>query len=238
MLKLFSKSEINEAKSKDRHREVEEGVKLARKVDDLRALLASEEANLAKFRNETLSAISVELQEQQSKVDVLKNEVSDLTGKRNVLLEPLDAAWEAVKLSWRESGEREAELNLLQTTLSHREADVVVREAQIDSRTKGNIDTHEQALLTVQQASEALQRLSETQEKLTRYDEHLEERENDLSAKEANLSARIQKRENSLKEKEELLLEREEVVNSREKQIRDRERTHERNVNRLKGDKL
>ena len=57
MIKLLSKSEIDKAKNADKAKEIAEGLKISRKVDSLRELMADEEKALEKFRSESLFAI-------------------------------------------------------------------------------------------------------------------------------------------------------------------------------------
>ncbi len=91
------KREIDRAKAADRKREVDEGVKLATRVDNLRGLAAQEEANLEKFRVEKLAAIAVETSAAETKRDLVLGEVEVLEERKKEAQVPLDAAWEVLR---------------------------------------------------------------------------------------------------------------------------------------------
>lgn len=77
-MKLLQKSDIARAKSIERTKEIEEGLKLSRRVDGLRELSAKEEAALEKFRIESLSALMQEIKETTEKKDFLFSEIQSL----------------------------------------------------------------------------------------------------------------------------------------------------------------
>lgn len=61
-MKLLSQTEVNKLKGNERKQLIDEGVKLAKKVDLLRETSAKEEANLAKFRTESLRTLREEIE--------------------------------------------------------------------------------------------------------------------------------------------------------------------------------
>ncbi len=89
MLKLLTREQITNAKVTDQLREIQEGKKLAERVDRLRGLQAIEEASLDKFRTETLSRIHEETTEALKKRDFLFGEVRELEERRKAALAPL-----------------------------------------------------------------------------------------------------------------------------------------------------
>ncbi len=95
-MKLLSKSEISKAAAVDRQREIEEGLKLAKRVDSLREVAAEEDASLEKFRTETLARISKEISEETTKRDVLVVEVVDLEERKRLSLIPITEKWDEV----------------------------------------------------------------------------------------------------------------------------------------------
>lgn len=76
--KLLPKQEFAQLKSEERKREIDEGIKLAEKVDLLRETAAQEGANLAKFRIESLKVIKEEIDKLISEKDILKKEIAEL----------------------------------------------------------------------------------------------------------------------------------------------------------------
>ena len=81
-MKLLPKSDIAKAKSVDKQREIDEGMKLAKRVDSLREVAAAEEASLKKFRSETLGAINTEITANATKRDELTQEVQSLEERK------------------------------------------------------------------------------------------------------------------------------------------------------------
>lgn len=56
---------------------VSEGMKLARRVDELRATLEKEEASLKKFREESVSIVVSEIRKLQDERNSLKEKIKD-----------------------------------------------------------------------------------------------------------------------------------------------------------------
>lgn len=99
-MRLLSKNEIVLKKGDERKLEIEEGAKLARKIDVLRETVAKEEANLTKFRDASLRNIRIELDKLAQDKAFLIEEVQSLKAQRHELLAPLDSTlateWERV----------------------------------------------------------------------------------------------------------------------------------------------
>ncbi len=102
-MKLLSKSEITLHKGRERQEQINEGVKVAKRIDNLRETAASEEVALEKFRKESISAINQEIVLKEKEKNELLKEVSDLEDRKAQALLPLDDAW-------REVHEKESEL--------------------------------------------------------------------------------------------------------------------------------
>lgn len=80
-IRLLKKDEIAKARSVDRAAEIAEGLKISHRVDSLRELMANEESALAKFRNESISAITKEINELIQKKDRAYEELAALEGQ-------------------------------------------------------------------------------------------------------------------------------------------------------------
>ena len=98
-MKLLSKTDIVTTKAKERLNEVQEGLKIAKKVDALREAAATEEVSLEKFRSETLKKVNEEINVAISERDALKEEVRILENDKREALKPLDAAWQEVNVA-------------------------------------------------------------------------------------------------------------------------------------------
>lgn len=128
-MKLLDKSVIQKEKSNERRVEIEEGMKIAKKVDSLRELVAKEQENARKFREETIQKVTAEVAEILRKKDEILKEVSELEEKRKKLLIPLDAEWDKV---------RQAEManTMIASHISEREGIIEQNEKQISKRKK------------------------------------------------------------------------------------------------------
>lgn len=90
MIKLLSKSDIDAHKATDKKREVDEGLKLARRVDSLREIQAAEEKSLRDFKVKTLAAIHAETSEASTKLDTVKQELAAALIAKAEALKPID----------------------------------------------------------------------------------------------------------------------------------------------------
>jgi len=114
-IKLLSKQEINQKQALQRHAEIEEGRKLAKRVDNLRELAVQEEASLASFRANTLKSINQEIKKASKEHEAILNEVKTLRGELETGFSELEKAKNEVKL---------------------KEQDLVSRENQVEERIK------------------------------------------------------------------------------------------------------
>lgn len=88
-MKLLEKKQIDAIKARESQRSVEEGLKIARKVDSLRETRAEEEASLEKYRRETLAEIHKQITYNVTTRDALYNEVVRLEKRREDALKPI-----------------------------------------------------------------------------------------------------------------------------------------------------
>ncbi len=112
-IKLLSKQEINQRQALQRHSEIEEGRKLAKRVDNLRELAVEEEASLASFRANTLKAINADIKKATTEHEVILNQVKELRGELETGFSELKKAERVLKL---------------------KEEDLVLRENQVEKR--------------------------------------------------------------------------------------------------------
>lgn len=89
-MRLLDKSAVQSHKAREQRQTIEEGVKLAQRIDNLREVAAQEEAALTKFRSETIAKIHEEIKAESAKKEHLTKEVRDLEKRRQNALEPLD----------------------------------------------------------------------------------------------------------------------------------------------------
>ncbi len=144
-MKLLAKSEIAKAKSVDRQREVDEGMKLAKRVDALRETAVQEEASLEKYRSQTIGRIQEEVVAEAAKRDALRDEVRVLAERREGLLVPLTAEWDKIAAEKSEILESKAILIGMQSGLKQLDEDVSYRQEEVAKREKAASYTHDDA---------------------------------------------------------------------------------------------
>lgn len=150
-MKLLDKQTIVTLKSGERKKEIEEGVKLARKVDLLRETSAKEEINLSKFRIEALKKVQSDIDVLINEKNVLQSIVATLQLERKALLIPLDKEWDRVKKEKIEIEERERvvekvneKLKIKEIELSNKSTRLQIEESRIiDLKTQGILKLNE-----------------------------------------------------------------------------------------------
>lgn len=84
-MKLLPRQEIAALKSIERKKEIDEGAKLAQKIDVLRETAAKEESTLATFREKTLGLIREDIMQLSQERNVLRIEVDLLRKEKQEL---------------------------------------------------------------------------------------------------------------------------------------------------------
>lgn len=202
-MKLLPKSEIFRQKAAERRREVEEGAKLARRVDNLREVAAQEDASLQAWRKKTLKTIQDDILQATQDRDAIKAEVEHLKSVREEAKKPLDAELERVAEAQKELAEREERVNEAETTLAKHRKRITLTEQQAN------------ALLTRAQTKEGLA------------DVRLREADRDAKDAERTLTSARKAKEDAmeLKDKTEKLAHSRDIFNSaRERDIAVREK--------------
>lgn len=95
-MKLLTKQNVSDLKAVERKREIDEGAKLASKVDKLRELSSAEQARLSKFQQDTLSQIKKEIDLEIERKEVLKRENAELEKEGNALRRKIAHALEEI----------------------------------------------------------------------------------------------------------------------------------------------
>lgn len=94
MQRLLPKQEVERRRRDEERQRMDEGLRVAERVDTLRETLASEEAAFERYRVESLKEIQEEIGTARSKRDELLSEVVRLRIEQKALSEPLEALWE------------------------------------------------------------------------------------------------------------------------------------------------
>lgn len=204
-VRLLSKSDLAKAKTDAQRASVDEGVKIARRVDRLREVAAEEEASLERFRKERLKQIHEETSEAIKERDGLRSEVAELKKRREDLLRPIDKerrdaedAIEALKekevvLARREAIVEESERR---TEEASRQADAILegahrKDAASDERLQNAERANREAETVIDNArkmeSEVLRIKSELELEFVRRDMELAARERDCEMREQSV---------------------------------------------------
>lgn len=205
-MRLLKKSEVSIAKAAEKKREIDEGLKLARRIDGLRETWAEEDAAFQKFRSETIAKIHDDITKEQEKLGPLKKEVKELEESKAEALKPLTEEKAALKreraeldrqreeADERESllrdKERKAELALKRATATVTRAEL--RENDADSRLQHAAQQDEQATLANARAqkvkADADERYRKVNQELLHRDMMASERERSVTLREESLA--------------------------------------------------
>ncbi len=232
-MRLLPKNEIARQKSFERKSEVDEGAKLARRVDNLRETAANEEASLAKFRVETLKRVKIDVDSLLAKKTGLEVEVREAEKKLKELKKPLDAEWD--RLGKRENelalGKKEVKGQLLaikgrEEKTSQHEKRLAVEERKLENE-RARIATDET------KASALLDKAKESSikadKRLVEIDVRVKAKTKELLSREAELAAK----ERALDLQRESQAARKKLLDDQERFINDKYATLERTINRI-----
>lgn len=207
-MKLLPKSEVEKARATDKKREIDEGMKLAQRIDNLRETAALEEGELEKFRKETIKTIHEDITTESQRLDELKKKVSDLETRRQEALKPIFEEQERLEQARKEHEETKLTLESKEKTVSEREnaagdierrAADLLRKAELswsrsDARVLESQELQNKAKLAIESAEIsnqlALASRREVEVQLLHREEIVTMRENSATIKETDLTSR------------------------------------------------
>lgn len=199
-MKLLSKADVQKKLTDDRKREIDEGAKLARKVDTLRKVSSEEEVNLRKFREETLKSIQSEITSKIGEKEILLNEIQTLSNEisckkeeRIRLSQPVDLQEE-----WKKVSLEEKRIDNIKRELSDRETALITRELRL-----AGFNEREEKLFA--REKEAQSYLTEAQLSYRKS----EDIRSEIETRKKNLDSDIQRKERELQDKDQVLVNRE-----------------------------
>lgn len=233
-MKLLPKSEIIKKQNDARKMQIDEGQRIARKIDILRETLANEELSLEKFRKETVTLIHKEVSEERAILNSLKKEIEDLSIIKKELQKPLDEEWEKVKeamieiekhkeainVSWNDILKREQEIK----ETSKKTAQTLANTLRLEERTKDELtEAHSKNI-------EAEKALKLSKEKLAKTEVYIETTESEIRDREKELASR----EKDCTIRETKLLKQQSELEKGWKLLNDRKESFDRTIKRLK----
>lgn len=236
MLKLLSKREVDEAKTREDKRKIDEGIKIARKVDSLRELHADTESSYHSYRTNALSQIQSEIDAKIVEREELESGNKVLRVERNRLETPVDLtdAWNEVQEAQESIDRVRDDQDARSEILAKREEKLAATEESISVRQE-RINTNEnetnRLLLKAAQDSKAAQDAKDDAERSRIAAFHDKQQQDDLLASREGL---IKSRESDLAAQEERNR-KDKEDNSRERRfLADQRKTLERALARLK----
>lgn len=96
-MRLQDKRHVAADTATQRKKDIDEGMKIASKVDILRETLVTEEGKLRRFREETIRSVQTEIDDYIRQKDKFAEEIYVLEQKKDEARIPLDAEWETVR---------------------------------------------------------------------------------------------------------------------------------------------
>lgn len=96
-MKLNNPIQVRNSLNDQKRIDIDLGIKLANRVDDVRKNLNEEEIKYQKFHDETIKQIQLDIDNKIKEKDILESEISSLAKEKEKLLEPLDREWEKLK---------------------------------------------------------------------------------------------------------------------------------------------
>ncbi len=233
-IKLLSKQEINQRQANQKRVEVDQGRKLANRVDTLRELAAQEEVSLASFRAKTLKAINAETEQAAKERGEMLAQVKTLREEIQIGLKPIEKAEIALKAKLNDIKEREDQIKQRTKLIKVKEDDIKndfqkinaiqLRLTYIQNRLEEMyLDAEDQ----LNRAEIIFENAELKKRELDLWEKNLRE---ELFAKDINVASR----ERDITIKEERVQKQHEALNERELQLIDREQTLEREFKRLK----
>lgn len=224
-MRLLPKSEIDKRKADLRQREIDEGLKLTRRVDSLRELHAEEEQKLEKFRVQTVKAIQNEITAQEAIRETLNREIAVLAKQREELLIPIDIKWKELDSKEISLVKRESAVLQRENSVKHREKDIAITERRLYSMEKNTQDLENQAQSklndAIMKATEAGEMMEEARIAKRQSDIY----KNDALATITEEHRKLDLRTTALEIKEKEYLEKAEELRVAKIQLQDREQT-------------
>ena len=231
-MKLLPKSVVDASKAKELKRDIDEGLKLARRIDSLREIQAAEEKALTDFRRKTLSAFNADITTANQELDIVKRELKEAKEATAEARKPLD--------------EEREKLNQLRTTLELEKGELGKRSENIANLEKLTLEDSkfaednvaasklalEQARDTFRDASLKNEQANKIVEEAVALQAKTIESEKISLEEQASRNLAIENRERALKAYATQQSIRETELNNREVRLVDREQTLIRNIKR------
>lgn len=236
MQRLLPKQEINRLRKEEERQRMEEGMRIANRVDSLREIASTEEQAFEQYRTTSLTGIQAEIDAKKEENERLATANKALQEERTRLEAPID-----LQKAWKEVNERGESNEIISDSILSREVEVLKRENDVEEAKK-ELSWKERDVAT----SEAAARTNLTQAEEQRNEAEIANKEAQsiflqMQEQQRRENEQHDSRKNDLKEREEALLLREEeleretlVINSEKILLADRRATLERGFAELR----
>lgn len=191
-MQLLKKSEVQAAKNLDRKREIDEGVKLAKRVDALRQAASTEEASLKHTRDAALAELHRDVAELVAQKTTLRGEIPVLQAQKAEALRPLDEEWHRLREFEASLAERDEETRAVEASNDTRAHILDLQDTNIALEKERTLNDRERSKKLLEEAFRDSERAKEIKAEAV------------ASAKESDAQVRI--REKALKIREGALL--------------------------------
>ena len=226
-MRLLRKSEVLKEKASERKAEIDVGLAIAKRIDNLRDMNSKEESILSKWRTETAKIVQKDVDALIIKKEALEYEVGVLERQMNDLNRPFDEEWELVKMKrlsdldtkLEDVETREKELVKGEHLYSFRENELKQIEERVRDEAKRSEDMLIKATLEKQESHDII-----VQAKLdeARINSEIDARTNEYRKKEAEWIIKekdLSMREEALRRSVKELVRREKFINDKYKTL-------------------
>ncbi len=232
-MRLQSKKKIDLDRANEARKQIDEGVKIAQKVDILRETLANLERQYATFIPNIQAELEKATIELKTQKNGLENEIVKLKQERAELRKPLDHEWAVLAEDVATLHTEKEQFKLQQYELSEKEKGNQEREKQI-AQAEISLRSREESIDRVSCETSDLndQARKQREDQQREYDLHrqdMSEGTKKLNLREKELLAQA----NYNDYQKDILDKREKDLNIREKQVDDKYQTLLRTINRL-----
>ena len=238
MIKLLPKNKIAENKAKQASREIQEGVKVATRIDGLRELWSKTENDFELYKTSTLARINEEIVTLKNKKDKLSGELKDMQSRYDSLMS--DIATKRTELAKFEKGlvAWESKLEKREESASLAEIDVAeALEKAENARIRNEDNERISANLVIQSQEKRVQaqNILDTAKNLR---DTVENEKKDIEAGLALREYGIKTKEQELSSRELILINERKELESEQILLKDRQETLQRTLNRMKQNRL
>ena len=133
VVRLLPRQEVDKRKAEEQRQAIQEGLKVAERVDTLLETLASEEKAFEKYRIDSLKTIQEEIQAKRQEKEEIEATVIKLRSERAELMEPVTQHWQEIEAAEKQIEAKEAALYSLEHQLSQKASDLLHKERELEN---------------------------------------------------------------------------------------------------------